>query len=206
MAADQENIMIRRSKILGISALAIIAVVGVFMTIIVPSAAFAKDKEVTYSWYACDGLLAGDPSCPNISFASNGHEIRITGQGKLTDGTKSVSGEGTFMHKDADGNILGEGTWKATELLNFKTYGPGDPDLVPEDFRTGLARIRVDLMVGNEKVAEGILSIGCRLPGAKLPPSLFEGIKLNILGGLNFQMVDTDGPMPAGGVTLFTEE
>lgn len=196
--------MKHRSLTLTISILAVVAFIAIVLTLLWPSAAAAKNEGVTYDWMACDGILAGGDSCPNTAFASNGDKIQVTGQGELTDGTKEVSGGGTFVHMDSDGNVLGAGTWVATELLNFKTYGPGVG--VPADFRTGTARMRVDLMVGGNKVAEGIITIGCRLPGVKLPPAVFEGINLNILGGINFNKLPTTGDMPPGGVTLFLEK
>lgn len=193
--------MKRRLTILAIAIPAMVALITSSV-----AAVAAQNEEITYEWLACDGILLDGPSCPNTTFASNGDSIEITGAGELTDGTNSASGGGTFVHKDADGNVVGAGTWVATELLNFKTYGPSPATDVPVDWRTGLARIRVDLMVGGVKVAEGILSIGCRLPEVELPPSLFEGVKLNIQGGLNFNKVQTEGEMPPGGVTLFIEQ
>lgn len=191
--------MKRRLTILAIAIPAMVALITSSV-----AAVAAQNEEITYEWLACGGILEDGPSCPNTTFASNGDSIEITGAGELTDGTNSASGGGTFVHKDADGNVVGAGTWVATELLNFKTYGPS-PE-TPADWRTGLARIRVDLMVDGVEVAEGILSIGCRLPGVKLPPSLFEGVKLNIQDGLNFNRVQTEGEMPPGGVTLFIEQ
>lgn len=191
--------MKRRLTILAIAIPAMVALITSSV-----AAVAAQNEEITYEWLACGGILEDGPSCPNTTFASNGDSIKITGAGELTDGTNSASGGGTFVHKDADGNVVGAGTWVATELLNFKTYGPSP--VTDADWRTGLARIRVDLMVGGVEVAEGILSIGCRLPGVKLPPSLFEGVKLNIQDGLNFNKVQTEGEMPPGGVTLFIEQ
>ena len=187
--------MKRRSTILAITILAMVA--------LITANAAAKSEEITYTWLACGGILTGGTSCPNTTFAAHGHKIQITGEGELTDHTKSATGGGTFVHTDADGNEVAAGTFVVTELLNFRTYGPSPA--TPEDWRTGLARMRVDLMVDGEKVAEGILGVGCRLPEVKFPTSLFEGVKLNVLGGPNFNKLQTEGEMPPGGVTLFIE-
>jgi hypothetical protein len=191
----ERKIMKRKLVILLIAVLGAVA--------LITSTAAANPPEITYSWFACDNA-PGHPSCPNTSYAANGESIEIRGTGELIDGTKSATGGGTFVHKDPYGLVLGGGTWEATELLNFKTYGPSPA--TPADWRTGMARMRVDLLVGGVKVAEGIISIGCRLPEVKLPPSVFEGVTLNVLGGLNFNQVETEGDMPPGGPTLFMEQ
>lgn len=125
------------------------------------------------------------PPCPDVATAPNGDTIEIRGEGMLSVHPKSATGEGTFVHKDPQGNVFGTGAWEATELLSFKTYGPGD-DTVPEDWRTGKALIRVHLTAASGFEADGILTVGCVLPGARVPGGLFEGATLQIQGGQNF--------------------
>ncbi len=104
------------------------------------------------------------------------------------------------------------GTWDAVELLSFKSYGPGDPNPpfnLPPSFLAGLAMIRIHLLVDDQWVADAILRLGCILPGAKVPGAkggvagagvrggALEGVRVNVQGGLNFNMeVDP-------GATLF---
>ena len=187
--------MKRRLTILVLTALAVVAISGVASTSTFTPDADAKSETVSYLWFAGVGTCVFPP-CPDEATASNGHAIEIAGQGALQVHPKDVSGGGKFTYRDApDGEILEAGTFKAIELLNFKSYGPGEG--VPADWRAGLARIRVELLVGEDKVGEAILSVGCILPGVKIPggdkagAGLFEGVKVNalggeLLGGLNF--------------------
>ena len=77
------------------------------------------------------------------------------------------------------------GSWTATELLSFKTYG--DSPILDPTWRTGIAHIRVHLVSDDGTMeADGILSVGCILPQVKMPGGVFEGVRLNVQGGPNF--------------------
>ncbi len=90
------------------------------------------------------------------------------------------------------------GTWTATELLSFKTYGPSP--ILDQTFRTGLAHIRVQLVGDDGTEAQGILTVGCILPQVKMPGGVFEGVRLNVQGLLNFNK-ETD---PRGTLFILT--
>ena len=201
--------MKRRLTSLVLTTLAVVAIIGSVSAFTFPADADAISETLEYRWFAGAGEIEGfgalcpdpdnptpedGPPCPDVATASNGHTIEIAGEGRLTLHPKSVTGEGTFVHKDANGEVVAEGTWEATQLLSFKEYGP--LPVLPDDWRAGLAHIRVDLLVGGEKVAEGILTVGCRLPEIKLPGGVFEGSRLNVQSGLNFNK-------PSVGSTLF---
>jgi hypothetical protein len=189
----------RRITVAFITLLAVVAIFGAVSTFTVPPDAAAQSETVEYLWFAGVGCTPDDPPdfCPDVATASsNGDTIEIAGEGTLKVHPKEASGGGTLVHRDADGNLLGQGTFEVTELLSFKSYGAGDPDLIPADWRSGKAIFRVDLIAGGNVVAEGILTVGCRLPGAKMPGGLFEGATLNVQGGgaatpLNFNKPTT---------------
>src|SRR5712692_339210 len=108
------------------------------------TAAQADSGPQTFAFLAGTGpvLCALDPSaCPDVARADNGDTVEITGSGMLSIHAKTVSGVGTFVHRAQDGTLRGEGTWTATDLLSFNSYGT-QPDLPPNLFG-GLARIRV---------------------------------------------------------------
>lgn len=115
--------------------------------------------------------------------------IEIFGQGGLALHPKHVSGGGDFSATALELGGAGPvaGTWKAVQLLSFKSYGPS-PDF-PDNFHSGLAMIRIHLMdEGGNWVADAVLRLGCRLPDANFPPSTIEGVRVNVQGGLNFNL------------------
>lgn len=136
-------------------------------------------------------------NCPAGATADNGDVIDINGNGTFSLNPKSATGSGRFTHHFAGGGSM-NGTWTATELLSFKTYGPS-PILNPT-FRTGLAHIRVHLVGDDGTEAHGILTVGCILPQVKMPGGVFEGVRLNVQGLLNFNM-ETD---PRGTLFILT--
>ena len=150
----------------------------------------AKSETLDYRWLAGAGVTdvgplceLGGPPCPDVATASNGDTIEIAGEGTLSVHPKSVTGNGTFTHNFAGGGSV-SGTWTATQLLSFKSYGPVAG--FPPNFEAGRATISVQLFVGGNPVGSGILTVGCLLGGPKEPGGLFEGVKLSVQGGPNF--------------------
>ena len=167
--------------------------------------AFAAETR-TFTWLAGDtgntNFLCNPgqmPACPDAARASStGDVIDISGFGELAIHPKSISGIGIFSATALEqfGDPV-EGTWEATQLLSFKSYGPGDfgPAL-----HAGLAMIRIHLLVDGSWVADAILTLGCILPGAKVPGveggvaaagvrgGALEGVRVNVQGGLNFNL------------------
>ena len=147
----------------------------------------ARSATQTYQYLVgVDPLceLAPD-ACPDVSAASNGDMIEITGSGSLSVHPKSVTGGGEFTHKAPDGTVRGKGTWEAVELLSFQSYGSAAAQGLPENLWGGKALIRVQLFVGGNPVFMGILRITCVL-GDKIPTSSMEGVRLSVETGPNF--------------------
>ena len=142
---------------------------------------------VEYDWHAGGDLFPD----PDVSFAANGDRMEINGAGELSIHPKSVTGGGTFVHRDADGNVLAEGTWAAVRLESFQSYGPS-PDFDPT-FEAGKAFIAVELAPdGGGPSIGGTFTLGCILEGGEAddPGGAFEGMKLSLKGGPNFNMID----------------
>lgn len=117
----------------------------------------------------------------------------VVGDNRLSVHPKSVQGTGIFIHNDENGNLVASGTWIATKLLSFKNYGPaGDPPEGEDEFpfadgRAGFANIRVHLVAETGAEFDATLQIRCLLPyNASTPPSWFEGIRITVQDGLNF--------------------
>lgn len=151
---------------------------------LIPFAAAASHNDGVYDWHVGDAFLtAVDPTFgPTISEARNGDKIEVVGTGTMTIGSHSATGGGTFVHKDSDGNVIGQGTWTVEKLLSFRSYGNGTPQGLPENFIGGRSRMKVHLAPdGGGEGFDAILKIDCTI-GDKIPSSAKEGVELNIFG------------------------
>jgi hypothetical protein len=164
---------------------------------------------------ALGGLLTGGASAaagsetyqlvlevPNVSEAPNGDRIAVTGEGMFSVQPKSVSASGTFTHTDSQGNVVGTGTWTATDMLSFQLYGcgivhnfptPGATTPLPPNFCGGMLKLRVLLTAGSMQ-HEGYLTVFC-IVGENPPDShddpTGEGVHLVVPGINNFNKIVT---------------
>ncbi len=146
----------------------------------------AAKPSMTFTYILGQGPLCalGPKACPDISMAPNGDMIWINGTGTLSTSPKSVTGGGTFTHKHADGTLIASGTWMATDLVMFVSYGNGVPQGLPDTFFGGRAIIKVTIFVGSTAVHTALLQITCLLGN---PPSgAHEGLRLNVQDAINF--------------------
>ena len=135
-----------------------------------------QNESSTYTWHVNN----------TVTEASNGDRVRLIGTGPLGIHPKSASGGGTFEHTNAQGTVIGSGTWTVTELLSFQSYGPTAPP-VPPTFNGGKAQFRVQLApTGTTVVLEGIMDVECMLPGLDVPGGTVEGVRLVVPGVANF--------------------
>src|SRR5215472_8155774 len=106
--------------------------------VLVPSAAGAGSAAHTYTL---------EMDAPNFGTAANGDTVMITGSADFSVNPKSAEGSGTFTHTASDGTVRASGTWTATELLNYQSYGCGivlgTP--LPPNFCGGKVKLRVTL-------------------------------------------------------------
>ncbi len=145
--------------------------------------ASAQSATVTYDYFAGSGTPCSISECPDVASAPNGDTITIAGSGTLSIHPDSVTGGGTFTHKDASGNVLGAGTWTAQQLLSFVSYGT-ESDL-PPTFEGGKALVRIHLSPNTGGSGfDAVLRITC-LVGSP-PAGAHEGIRLNIQDVINF--------------------
>src|SRR5215831_12002471 len=106
--------------------------------VFVPSAAAADSAAHTY-------MLEMD--APNFGTAANGDMVTITGSADFSVNPKSAEGSGTFTHTASNGAVRGSGTWTATGLLDYQSYGCGvvlgTP--IPPNLCGGKVKLRVTL-------------------------------------------------------------
>jgi hypothetical protein len=178
-----------------------VIVLALATVVVMNASADDNDTNIMYRYlvgagFTEFGLLCNlnvDIPCPTAAVASNDDTIEIGGEGKLSirqkDGKpKSITGGGSFLHKDAAGDVLRVGTWTEEKLLSFDPLGPGVGP--PPTWEAGRAKIRVRLVddVGGAE-ADAVLEVGCHLPGT--PDTIegvrvIEGVRLKVRGGLNF--------------------
>lgn len=156
-----------------------VALLGLILVAVFSFQASADSGHRDYEYHIGDhfgGVVHG----PDVAESPNGDTVAIEGSGTLSIHPKEVTGEGTFVHKNANGDVLVSGTWKAEQLLSFHSYGNGVPQGTPPEFEGGLALIRVHLSAG----LDAIMQVDCLL--GKPPAGANEGVRLNVQGGLNF--------------------
>jgi hypothetical protein len=122
--------------------------------------------------------------------APDGSTIFMSGSGTFTVGPGSMAtGGGTFSESNGS-----SGTWTATGLDSFVSYGPAVAGFPIPGATGGEAKLQVSLSNGQT----GTLTIFCVVPGSMPPPSRMEGIEV-ILGdgGSN------EYTMEDGGNTVF---
>lgn len=148
---------------------------------LVPGAAIADSATHTY-------ML--EMEGPNFGAAANGDMVTITGHADFSVNPKSAEGSGSFTHTSG-GTVVGSGTWTATELLDYQSYGCGivfDTTL-PPDFCGGKVKLRVMLTTPLGQLP-ATMTVICII-GAKAPASAFgdkrsEGAMLDVPGVINF--------------------
>jgi hypothetical protein len=127
---------------------------------------------------------------PNFGMAANGDQIAITGEGEFSVNPNSIDAAGAFTHTDSSGNVLATGTWTATALLNYQSYGCGElfGSPIPSNLCGGAVKMGVTLTTPNGQL-QGIMTVICVI-GTQTPQSvlgpLTEGVTLNVPGIVNF--------------------
>lgn len=165
----------------------------VFAILALSPLTLAGKETSSYTWMIGTGFL--EQFGPVIAEAHNGDTIQITGEGNLSIHPKSVTGGGTFIHRDSEGNVIGKGTWTAVELINFRSFGSGSVQDLPAEFEGGRSAFMVHIMPDGMDGFDGMLRFDCEL-GDNIPEGALEGVTVHIPGVINFKK-------KLGGGTLF---
>jgi hypothetical protein len=151
--------------------------------VLVPTAAVADSATHSY-------VLVMEEA--NFGVAPNGDTVAIEGEAEFSVNPKAVEGGGSFTHRNAAGTVVATGTWEATGLLDYQSYGCGvvfgTP--IPPDFCGGRVAMRVMLTTPFGQLP-GILTVICVI-GPNPPNSIIssgdrsEGATLSVPGIINF--------------------
>jgi hypothetical protein len=143
-------------------------------------------------------LLMADAA--NVGVAANGDRVHVTCEGGggecgwFSIHPKAIHASGEFAHFKANGSLFATGTWTATELLSYQSYGcgvvMGTP--LPDNLCGGAVKFRVVLATPLGKLP-GIMTIFC-IVGPKAPSShnseSGEGATVVVPGIINFNHTD----------------
>ena len=149
--------------------------------------------KAAFEYHVGDALIQSLGFPPgNQATAENGDVVTIIGTGTFDAGAKSATGGGTFVHKASGGTIVGSGTWAATGLLSFQSYGNGVPQ----------GRVALTVLLtpsANPSVhLPAILQIECAL--GTPPGGAEEGIRLNVQDLINFNKT-----VPESGANVYIQ-
>jgi len=133
----------------------------------------------------------------NTSQAANGDTVTLSTLeegGTFSPTAKTADAEGEFTHKASDGSVKGTGSWQATALLSYHSFGPATADQVaffglPTGSEGGDAKLAVHLTPESGGAGfDAVLDVICQL--GTPPPSAHEGITLVVQRvGLNFNEI-----------------
>ena len=164
--------------------LALIAALAISLSVLGTSVANAATEKETFGYHIGDGFAVLN-NTGNTAVADNGDTVNVRGSGSFDVVGKTATGSGTFTHKRADGTTVATGTWTATALLAFQSYGPGTPQGTPPNFFGGRAALTiVGTPAGTTLMLPGILEIECAL--GTPPGGAEEGVRLLVKGIINF--------------------
>lgn len=175
-------------RILGIGVLVTLFSILVGLS---PLAVAQAGSGLNYQW-----IIGMDPvEGPAISRAANGETVEVVGQGTFSFTPTWVTGGGTLVHKNAEGDVIGHGTWTATRIMSFDPWGtsPG----FPPTFEGGKAMMRINIKpVENfPGIFDGFLTVTCLI--GTVPAGAHEGIKLYV------PRIGLDFNQEVSGETLF---
>jgi hypothetical protein len=147
-----------------------------------PTAALASDANGNHDAYV---WVVGATTPSDTAMAPDGSTITMSGHGTLMAGPgNTATGGGSYSLSSG-----GSGTWTATGVLGFVSYGPAGAGF-PAGFTGGEAKLDVSLSNGDS----GVLTIICVLGSP--PAGKDEGITVILGTGGQFTKHD-------GGNTVF---
>lgn len=191
----------------------IAAILAVF--VLVPALAggaqaSSDNVSAKLDYHIADAFIqsAGEPPQTGAEATATvgGDHIRVVGSGTFNTAAGTATGGGTFVHTSASDVIVGFGTWTATRLSSFTSYGCGlqGGEKVPANFCGGLATMTVHVSgtlvhpAGGHVELDAILVVDCKL--GTPPATAHEGIKLDARPNApNFDMTNDS----EHGETLF---
>ena len=164
-----------------------------------PGVALADSASHTY-------LLVAEEA--NTGVAPNGDRVEVTCEategacGTFGVNPKSIDASGEFHHFDAVGNLLATGTWTATQLISYHSYGCGEVfgTPIPPDLCGGAVKFMATFHTPIGDLS-GTITVFC-VVGPNAPASIEhafdEGVTVDVPGIVNFNH-------PGGGDNIYVQ-
>ncbi len=168
---------------------AILAVLALIPALGSGAQASSDNVSAMFDYHISDAFIQslGEPTQTGAEATATvgGDHVRVVGGGTLNTAAGRATGGGTFVHTNASDVIVGFGTWTATSLVSFTSYGCGlrGGAPVPANFCGGLATMKVHISATlvnpptGHVETDAILVVDCKL--GTPPASAHEGIKLD---------------------------
>jgi len=189
---------------------AILAVLALVPALGGGAQASSDNQSAMFDYHISDAFIQslGEPMQTGAEATATvgGDHVRVVGSGTFNTAAGNATGGGTFVHTNAGDVIVGFGTWTATSLMSFTSYGCGlrGGNPVPANFCGGLATVKVHVSAtlvnppAGHVETDAILVVDCKL--GTPPAGAHEGIKLDGRPlAPNFDMTNDSG----NGETLF---
>lgn len=174
--------------------IAILAALLIPLGLLAPATASATSSSAAFDFHIADPFLQNAVGSPlgATAMADNGDTLTIIGSGQLDAGTRTAAGSGTFVHHEAATGTDITGTWVATSLVSFQSYGCGGNGL-PDFLCGGLAKLNVTATPdANTSVhIPSVVWITCELGNP--PPNGTEGVRVLAKDFINFNMTVPSG-------------
>lgn len=108
---------------------AILTALVVVLALASGAQASSDNLSAKFEYHVSDAFIqsAGEPPQTGAEATATigGDHVRVVGMGTFNTAAGTATGEGTFVHTNASGVIVGFGTWTATRLVSFTSYGCG---------------------------------------------------------------------------------
>ena len=170
-----------------------------------PAVAAGHTSKAVYDWHVGDALIGsiGFPTNSQAT-ASNGDVVTIVGTGSFSADGKWADGGGTFTHHVAATDATITGTWVATSLISFQSYGCGELEgsPVPPNFCGGVAKLAITATPDANPSVHllGALTITC-VVGTNVTPNAVEGVRVNVYDVINFNKT-----VPESGANIYIQQ
>jgi hypothetical protein len=175
------------------------------LALVMPAATSAHTTKAAYDYHVGDAVI-GSIGFPTNSqaMASNGDIVTIIGTGSFSAAGKLADGGGTFSHHIAATDTTITGTWTATRLISFQSYGCGELEgsPVPPNFCGGVAKLAITATPDANPAVHlaAALTITC-VVGTNVTPSAVEGVRVNVYDVINFNKT-----VPESGANIFIKQ
>jgi len=185
--------------------LAPFAALALLVGAMAPSVALGHTSKAAYDFHVGDALIGsiGFPTNSQAT-ASNGDVVTIVGTGSFSAAGKWADGGGTFSHHMAATDATITGTWVATSLISFQSYGCGELEgsPVPPNFCGGVVKLAITATPDASPSVHlsGALTITC-VVGPDVTPGAVEGVRVNVYDVINFNKT-----VPESGANIYIKQ